>query len=195
VNNDIRIISSEWLKEMVSHAVRPEIGAVGAKLYYQNETIQHAGVIVGVGGVAGHAHKRLPRQSAGYFARAQVIQNFSALTGACLVIRREVYDEVGGLDEVNLPIAFNDVDLCLRIREKGYRILWTPYAELYHLESASRGADTEPDKLPRFTGEQEFMKSSWKDRLLWDPYYSPNLTLDKEDFSFDKPRTRTPWKI
>jgi glycosyltransferase involved in cell wall biosynthesis len=194
VNNDIRTISSEWLTEMVSHAVRPEIGAVGAKLYYENETIQHAGIIVGIGGVAGHAHKRLPRQSTGYFARAQVIQNWSAVTGACLVMRRQVYDEVGGLDEVNLPIAFNDVDLCLRIREKGYRILWTPYAELYHLESASRGADTHPDKLPRFTREQEFMKFTWKDRLLCDPYYSPNLTLHKEDFSFDTPRTLKPWR-
>jgi hypothetical protein len=103
-------------------------------------------------------------------------------------MRRQVYDEVGGLDEVNLPIAFNDVDLCLRIREKGYRILWTPYAELYHLESASRGADTHPDKLPRFT------KFTWKDRLLCDPYYSPNLTLHKEDFSFDTPRTLKPWR-
>jgi GT2 family glycosyltransferase len=195
VNNDIRIISSEWLREMVSHAVRPEIGAVGAKLYYENETIQHAGIIVGIGGVAGHAHKRLARRSTGYFARAQVIQNLSAVTGACLVMRRQVYDEVGGLDEVNLPIAFNDVDLCLRIREKGYRILWTPYAELYHLESASRGPDTDPDKLPRFTREQEFMKLNWKDRLLCDPYYSPNLTLHKEDFSFDRPRTLKPWRL
>jgi GT2 family glycosyltransferase len=110
-------------------------------------------------------------------------------------MRRQVYDEVGGLDEVNLPIAFNDVDLCLRIREKGYRILWTPYAELYHLESASRGPDTDPDKMPRFTREQEFMKLNWKDRLLCDPYYSPNLTLHKEDFSFDRPRTLKPWRL
>ena len=194
VNNDIRIISSEWLGEMVSHALRPEIGAVGAKLYYENETIQHAGIVVGIGGVAGHAHKQLSRRSTGYFARTQVIQNFSAVTGACLVMRRQVYDEVRGLDEVNLPIAFNDVDLCLRIQEKGYRILWTPYAELYHLESASRGPDTNPDKLPRFTREQEFMKFTWKDRLLCDPYYSPNLTLHKEDFSLDEPRALKPWR-
>jgi glycosyltransferase involved in cell wall biosynthesis len=195
VNNDIRIISSEWLREMVSHAVRPEIGAVGAKLYYENETIQHAGIIVGIGGVAGHAHKRLSRQSVGYFARAQVLQNYSAVTGACLVVRHNVYDEVGGLNEVDLPIAFNDVDLCLRIQQKGYRILWTPYAELYHLESATRGPDTDPDKLPRFIREQEFMRSKWGDRLVSDPYYSQNLTLNKEDFSLDAPRRQAPWKV
>ena len=194
VNSDIRVISSEWLSEMVSHAVRPEIGAVGAKLYYENETIQHAGIIVGLGGIAGHAHRHSPRSGAGYYSRAQVLQNYSAVTGACLVLRHNVYQEVGGLNEADLPIAFNDVDLCLRIQQKGYRILWTPYAELYHLESASRGADTDPDKLPRFVKEQEFMMSKWKDRMVYDPYYSPNLTLNKEDFSFDKPRTHAPWK-
>jgi O-antigen biosynthesis protein len=194
VNNDIKVISSEWLAEMISHAVRPEIGAVGAKLYYPSETIQHAGIIIGLGGIAGHAHRHLPRQGAGYYARAQVLQNYSAVTGACLVLRRNIYDEVGGLNESDLPIAFNDLDLCLRIQQKGYRILWTPYAELYHLESASRGADTDPDKLARFIKEQEFMKSTWKDRLAYDPYYSRNLTLNKEDFSFDKPRRDAPWK-
>ena len=194
INNDIKVISSEWLREMVSHALRPEIGAVGAKLYYPNDIIQHAGVVVGIGGIAGHAHKNLPREGAGYFARAQVLQNYSAVTGACLVLRHNVYDEVGGLNEVDLPIAYNDIDLCLRIQEKGYRILWTPYAELYHLESASRGPDTDPEKLPRFIKEQEFMKSKWKERLAYDPYYSRSLTLIKEDFSLDKPRRHAPWK-
>lgn len=194
INNDVEIISSEWLAEMVSHALRPEIGAVGAKLYYPNDIIQHAGVIIGLGGIAGHAHRNLPRKAAGYYARAQVIQNYSAVTGACLVLRRSVYDEVGGLNEMDLPIAYNDVDLCLRIQEKGYRILWTPYAELYHLESASRGADTDLERLGRFIKEQEFMKSKWKERLAYDPYYSRSLTLNKEDFSFDKPRRHAPWK-
>src|SRR4029453_13518541 len=138
--------------------------------------------------------RHLPRQGAGYYARAQVLQNYSAVTGACLVLRRNIYDEVGGLNESALPIAFNDLDLCLRIQQKGYRILWTPYAELYHLESASRGADTDPDKLARFIKEQEFMKSTWKDRLAYDPYYSRKLKLNKEDFSFDKPRRDAPWK-
>lgn len=194
VNNDVKIISSDWLREMVSHAVRPEIGAVGAKLYFENETIQHGGIVLGVGGIAGHAHRHLPRKAAGYYARAQVAQNYSAVTGACLVIRRSVYEEVGGLNEEDLAIAYNDVDLCMRIQQQGYRILWTPYAELYHLESASRGPDTEDDKLPRFNREQEFMRSMWNERLLYDPYYNPNLTLRKEDFSFDKPRVVKPWK-
>ena len=195
LNNDIKIISSKWLAEMVGHAVRPEIGAVGAKLYYENETIQHAGIVLGLGGIAGHAHKHLPRQAAGYYARAQVVQNYSAVTGACLVLRHDVYDEVGGFNEVDLPIAFNDIDLCLRIQQNGYRILWTPYAELYHLESATRGPDSGLDKSPRFMREQEFMKSKWGDRLVFDPCYSRNLTLNKEDFSLDTPRRRAPWKI
>ena len=195
VNNDVRIISQEWLKEMVRHALRPEIGAVGAKLYYANDTLQHAGIIMGLGGVAGHPHKCLPKISPGYFCRAQVIQNFSAVTGACLVMRRRVFDEVGGLDEVNLPVAFNDVDLCLRLRELGYRILWTPYAELCHLESASRGRDDLPIQEARFKREIAYMRKRWGDRLFSDPYYNPNLSLETTDFSLAfPPRAPKPWK-
>ncbi|ACX96324.1 glycosyltransferase family 2 protein [Halothiobacillus neapolitanus] len=183
INNDVEVISPDWLTEMVSHALREDIGCVGAKLYYSNDTLQHAGVILGIGGVANHSHKNSKRDSPGYFARLIVAQNFSAVTAACLIIRKSVYDQVGGLDEVNLKVAFNDVDFCLKVREAGYRNLWTPYAELYHHESISRGTEDSPEKQARFRGEVEFMQSKWGDALKLDPFYSPNLTQDREDFS------------
>jgi len=168
---------------MVSHAVRPEIGCVGAKLYYDDETIQHAGVIIGLGGVAGHSHKLFPRGASGYFHRLKIVQNLSAVTAACLVIRKTVYEQVGGLEEEGLRIAFNDVDLCLKVREAGYRNLWTPYAELYHHESKSRGTEDTPEKIERFNAEIVFVKAKWGVHLECDPCYSPNLTLAREDFS------------
>ena len=196
INNDIKVISPGWLKEMVSHALRPGIGAVGAKLLYPDDTVQHAGVILGVKGVAGHAHKLIPRNSPGYLNRAMIIQNLSAVTGACMVLRRAVFEELGGLDEVNLTVAFNDVDFCMRILENNYRIVWTPYAELYHLESASRGRDDTQENAPRFSKEIKYMMHVWKDRLTTDPCYSQNLTLHGEDFSFAMPpRVLKPWKI
>lgn len=183
VNNDIEVISPEWLTEMVSHACRPEIGCVGAKLYYGNDTLQHGGVILGIGGVANHAHKNFKRDDPGYFARLTVYQNYSAVTAACLVVRREIYDEVGGLDEENLKVAFNDVDFCLKVREAGYRNLWTPYAELYHHESISRGNEDTPEKMERFQKEVNFMVKKWGRVLEVDPYYNPNLTKVRENFS------------
>lgn len=183
VNNDIEVISPDWLTEMVSWAVQPDIGCVGAKLYYANDTIQHAGVILGIGGVAGHSHKYFPRDHHGYFSRLKVAQNLSAVTGACLLVRKEVYQEVGGLNANDLKVAFNDVDFCLKVREAGYRNVWTPYAELYHLESISRGAEDSPEKVLRFEGESEFMRKSWAAQLAADCFYSPNLTLSREDFS------------
>jgi GT2 family glycosyltransferase len=183
INNDIEVINPDWLSEMVSHALRPEIGCVGAKLYYEDETIQHAGVIVGLGGVAGHSHKYFHRNSPGYHGRLKIIQNLSAVTAACLVVRKDVYEEVGGLEEINLRVAFNDVDFCLKVREAGYRNLWTPYAELYHFESKSRGTENTPEKQARFNREIEYMKSKWGETLKQDPFYSPNLTLAREDFS------------
>lgn len=183
VNNDIEPINPEWLREMVSHACRPDIGCVGAKLYYPNDTIQHGGVILGIGGVAGHAHKYFSRNSPGYFSRLFLTQNLSAVTAACLVVRKSVFDEVGGLNEVDLPIAFNDVDFCLRVREAGYRNLWTPHAELYHHESISRGADNNSQKRARALGEATYMRSTWGDKLDHDPAYNPNLTLVHEDFT------------
>jgi len=185
LNDDVEIISENWMMEMVQHALRSDIGAVGAKLYYDNGTIQHAGVVLGIGGVAGHGHKYFPRKAHGYFSRLKLIQNCSAVTGACMAVRRELYEEIGGLDEENLPIAFNDVDFCLRLGEAGYRNLWTPYAEAYHHESASRGVDNTPAKLRRFASEIEYMKRRWGDILTNDPYYSRHLTLEHEDFSID----------
>jgi GT2 family glycosyltransferase len=195
VNNDIDIITSTWLTEMVSHAIRQEIGVVGAMLYYPNDTIQHAGVVLGIGGVAGHIHKYLPRGISGYSSRAALIQNFSVVTAACMLMRRSVFEEVGGLNEDNLPVAFNDVDLCIRIHNSGYRILWTPYAELYHYESATRGSDHTPEQLPRFVKEVNYMKQRWEDILNNDPYYSPNLSLESgENFSLAyPPRVKRPW--
>lgn len=183
INNDIEVISPDWLTEMVSHAIRPDVGCVGAKLYYPDNTIQHAGVICGLGGVAGHSHKYFPAAASGYFHRLKVIQNLSAVTAAVLLVKKSVFVEVGGLNEQNLKIAFNDVDFCLKVKTAGYRNLWTPYAELYHHESISRGAEDSPEKIERFRTEIEYMKMCWKNELLHDPYYSPNLTLVREDFS------------
>jgi len=187
LNNDIEVISPDWLTSMVAHALRPGIGAVGAKLLYPNATVQHGGVILGIGGVAGHAHKHFCRKSYGAFSRLSLTQNISAVTGACLVIKKSIFEVVNGLDEENLGVAFNDVDLCLRLREAGYRNVWTPLAELYHHESASRGYEDTPEKRARFQKEVEFMKHRWGKQLLNDPYYSPNLTLDFEDFSYAWP--------
>jgi GT2 family glycosyltransferase len=183
LNNDLEVIHPDWLTEMVSQAMRPDIGAVGAKLYYANDTIQHAGVIVGLGGMAGHGFKYLAREAPGYHFRPWLIQNYSAVTAACLVMRRGIFQEVGGLEEKHLKVAFNDVDLCLRLRERGYRIVWTPYAELYHLESASRGLDNTVKKYFRLRHELNYMKKRWGEVLLADPYYNPNLTREYEDFS------------
>lgn len=182
INNDIEVIHGDWLSEMVSHAIRPEIGAVGALLYYPDNTIQHAGVLLGIGGVANHANIAKQRGFGGQMSRGLLIQNLSAVTAACLLIRREIFDAVGGLD-ARLQVAFNDVDFCLRVREKGYLNLWTPYAELYHHESASRGYEDTPAKMARFQGEVAFMTERWGDQLFNDPAYNPNLTLESTDFA------------
>lgn len=185
INNDVEVINSEWLTEMVMHAIRPEIGCVGAKLYYANGQIQHAGVITSLGGVAGHSHKYFPKDSVGYFHRLVLVQDLTAVTAACLLVKRSIYNEVGGLNETDLTVAFNDVDFCLRVFSAGYRNLWTPYAELYHHESISRGAEDNPEKVARFNKEMDYMKSTWSDLLTLDPHYSPNLTKDREDFSMN----------
>ena len=187
LNNDLEVISPEWLSEMVSHVLRPGVGAVGARLWYPNNTLQHGGVVLGVGGVAGHSHKHLPRGQYGYFGRACILQSFSGVTAACHLIRKSVYEEVGGLNETDLKIAFNDVDFCLRVREAGYRNVWTPYAELYHYESATRGFENNPEKQARFAKEVQYMKQRWGDQLLTDPAYNPNLTLEHQDFSLAWP--------
>jgi glycosyltransferase involved in cell wall biosynthesis/SAM-dependent methyltransferase len=195
LNNDVEVINSDWLDEMVSHALRPGVGAVGALLYYPDGQIQHAGVVIGRGGIAGHIHTGLRRGEFGYFGRAAILQNLSAVTAACLVMSKAVFDEVGGLNEKDLTVSYNDVDLCLRIREAGYRIVWTPYAELYHHESASRGSDADPDNIARSDAEASYMSRRWSHILKCDPYYNPNLRLDGPAFGLAfPPRVDWPWR-
>jgi len=186
LNNDIEVITEDWLEELVSHALRPHVGAVGAMLYYPDGTIQHAGVVTGVHGVAAHPYSGMPRGFPGQMSRARLTQAMSAVTAACLVVRRDVYDEVGGLD-TTLAVAFNDVDFCLRLRERGYTNIWTPFAELYHHESATRGTENTPEKHERFMREVELMKRRWGVALERDPAYNPNLTLAGEPFSLAFP--------
>ncbi|KPX28110.1 Glycosyl transferase, group 2 protein [Pseudomonas ficuserectae] len=186
INNDIEVITPEWLSEMVSIALQPKVGAVGARLWYPDNRLQHGGVVVGIGGVAGHAHKYLPKGAHGYFCRAELIQEFSAVTAACLIIKKSIFDEVGGLDEQHLKIAFNDVDFCLRVQEAGYLNVWTPFSELYHHESATRGLEDTPQKQERFGLEIRYVKNRWPN-ILVDYTYNPNLTLDHEDFSLAWP--------
>ncbi|HLP81482.1 MAG TPA: hypothetical protein VK141_05795, partial [Nitrosomonas sp.] len=171
-------------------AAQPGIGAVGARLWYPDDTLQHAGVILGVGGIAAHSHKHLPRQKTDQFVRVSCTQNLSAVTAACLIVRKSIYEQVGGLNEQDLQVAFNDVDFCLRILEAGYRNVWTPHAELYHHESATRGYENTPEKMARFSTEIEYMKQRWSHLLFNDPAYNPNLTLDHEDFSLAVPPRR-----
>ena len=183
VNNDIEIITPGWLDEMVGLVLRPGVGAVGAKLWYPDDTLQHGGVIVGLGGVAGHAHWGIGRHDPGYFGRAVLTQVMSAVTAACLVVRKSVYEQVHGLDETHLKIAFNDVDFCLKLTEAGYRNVWTPYAEMYHHESATRGADDSPEKEARFSSEVAYMHRRWGHLFSCDPYYNVNLTLSLPSFA------------
>ncbi|MBC7752125.1 MAG: glycosyltransferase [Candidatus Saccharibacteria bacterium] len=185
INNDIEVISPEWLSEMVSHALRPEVGAVGAKLLYPNNTIQHAGILLGVTGIAAHAHRNIPRDQHGYFGRASLLQSFSAVTAACLLVRKSLYESIGGLNAIDLKVAFNDVDFCIRLRDAGYRNIFTPYAELYHHESATRGSEESPENIVRFAKEVDYMKKNKS--LSPDPAYSPNLTIDNDDFSLANP--------
>jgi O-antigen biosynthesis protein len=175
LNNDVEVISPEWLEALLEHAQRPSVGIVGAKLLYPNDAVQHAGVIVGIGGFADHAFRRLAASEPGYRGLASVVRNVSAVTGACLMVRRAVFEELGGFDE-RLRVAFNDIDFCLRARERGYLVVLTPHALLYHHESATRGT-----LHPRF--EYQYMRRRWGEVIAaGDPYYNPNLTLDREDF-------------
>ncbi|WP_305845639.1 glycosyltransferase family 2 protein [Photobacterium kishitanii] len=182
LNNDVEVINKDWLSEMVSLASRSEIGCVGAKLYYPNNTIQHAGVICGIGGVAGHSHKHFDKSDSGYFSRLNLRQNLLAVTAACLVVRKDVFNKVNGLNEKDLKIAFNDVDFCLKVHSAGYLNVWTPYAELYHHESISRGFEDSPEKIERFNREIEYMRNTWSELLDNDKYYNNNLTKDHENF-------------
>lgn len=185
LNNDTEIITKSWIEEMLMYAQRQDVGAVGTKLYYGDDTIQHAGVVLKLGRhrAAGHIFSKVDKENLGYMGRLCYAQNLSAVTFACVMIPRHVWDEVGGLDE-SFAVAFNDVDMCMRIRKAGYLIVWTPYAELYHYESKSRGLEDTPEKKKRFEGEVKRFQERWKDELAaGDPYYNPNLSLDREDFS------------
>jgi GT2 family glycosyltransferase len=182
MNNDLEVINSDWIERMLEYIQRPDIGIVGAKLYYPDNTLQHGGVIIGIGGSAGHIHKHASRSSIGYFGRLVFPQNLSAVTGACLMIKKSIFEDVGGFDP-SYQLAFGDIDLCLKVRSKGYLIVWTPYAELYHHESKTRGYEDTPEKQSRFEIEKVNLVKHWKNFLNeGDPYYNPNLSLDDEDF-------------
>ena len=187
LNDDTEVITPDWLDEMVAQVLRPGVGAVGAKLYYDNGTVQHAGVVLGIGGVAGHVHRGLDRLEIGYFGRAVCVQQLSAVTGACMVVRREAWEQVSGLNETDLAIGYNDVDFCLRLGEAGWTVTWTPYAELYHHESLTRGSDVEGANAERLSAEGRYMHEIWGMRLREDRAYNPNLTLVYEDFSLAFP--------
>lgn len=183
LNNDVEVITPNWLEEMLMYAQREDVGAVGCKLLYPDDTIQHAGIIVGLGGVAAHSHRGYPADSVGYVGRLIVSQDLSAVTAACLMVKKSIFEEVGGLSE-KYKVTYNDVDFCLRIREKGYLNVMNPFAQLYHYESKSRGLEDTSEKYQRFMNEQAMFKEDWHEILEnGDPYYNPNLTLSAEDFS------------
>jgi GT2 family glycosyltransferase len=183
LNNDIEVIDGNWLEEMVAHVVRPEVGCVGAKLLYPDRRVQHAGVYLGIGKLAAHGYRLAAADIPGQLNRMLTVQNVSAVTAACMLIRKAVFDEIGGFDEKELKVALSDIDLCLKVGAAGYLNLWTPFAELIHHESTSRGHDTTPAKAKRLADERRILCARWGAQLIFDPYYSPNLTYDHEDFS------------
>lgn len=183
LNNDTEIINDDCLSDMLSICQREEVGIVGARLYYPDDTIQHAGVVIGFGGIAGHTFIGQPRFEPGYFARAMCTQDYSAVTAACMMTKKSVFEEVGGLTE-EFKVAFNDIDYCMKVRKLGKLVVYDAFAELYHYESKSRGLEDTPEKVARFNSEIERFRDRWEDILeKGDPYYNPNLTLDKSDFS------------
>jgi len=183
LNNDTRVINPSWLDELAMHAVRPEIGPVGAKLLFPHDHVQHAGIVLGIGGIGSEAFKYIHKSDDGYIHRALLIGNYSAVTGACMAVRKSVWREVGGFDEENTPNAFSDVDFCLRCSEAGYRSVFTPFAQLIHEQSASRG----PENSPQFDAAVVYMRARWSQAIAKDPYYNPNLSLEREDFTLAFP--------
>ena len=177
LNNDITVITPDWIQEFLGFCSRPDTAVVGARLYYPDNTIQHAGIVIGIGGIAGSLFVDLPRERSGYLHKAALIQDLSAVTAACMMVKKSMYEELGGMDEV-LAVAFNDVDFCLRVRKRGYLVVYDPFVEMYHHESRSRGAEDTTEKIRRFQGEIEFMRTRWIGLLKeGDPYYNPNLSL------------------
>ena len=194
LNNDISVIGEGWLDELVVHAVRPSVGAVGARLLFPDGTVQHAGVVIGLGGVAGHLYYGGPGDTGGYYNHLALTRNMSAVTAACMALRKSVFQEVGGLDAEGLAVAFNDVDLCLKIRAAGYDIVWTPHAELYHHESASRGEDVAPEAKARFDAEVDLMRERWGQTLARDPFFNPVFSRFHSDYQLASPPNRVqPW--
>ncbi len=183
LNNDTEILHDDWLTAMVEYAQRPSIGAVGAKLIYGNDTIQHAGVVLGIGGIAGHSHRHLDRSAGGYANNVRLTTNYSAVTAACLMLRRDVFTAVGGFDET-FPVAYNDVDLCLRIRERGLYNVYLPHVELMHYESQTRGYDVDAESIERDRNERARLQQRWQQAWSVDPFYSPHLTLGAENFGY-----------
>jgi GT2 family glycosyltransferase len=195
LNNDVEVITQGWLSEMAAQALRPEVGAVGCKLFYPDGTIQHAGIVVGIGGRAGHPHLGLQRGALGYFGRATCVQRLSAVTAACLVMRREVFVDIGGFNERDFAIAFNDVDLGLRLNRAGLAVIWTPHAELFHHESASLGTPTSDQRQQQFEQECANLTRCWPEAIKNDPFYNPNLTNTGGDWSVAiPPRVIRPWR-
>ena len=183
LNNDVEVITTDWLEELTANCQRKDVGIVGTRLYYPDDTIQHAGIVIGIGGVAGALFVGMPRMFTGYLHKAAIQQDLSAVTAACMMVKRSVYEELGGLEE-ELKVAFNDVDFCLRARDKGYLVVYDPNVELYHFESKSRGTEDSKEKVRRFQNEIEYMRSHWLELLKkGDPMYNPNLTLTKWDYS------------
>lgn len=183
LNNDVEVINPRWIEELLGNCQRKEVGIVGAKLYYPDDTIQHAGTVIGIGGIAGHAFLNMPRSRTGYLHKASLQMDLSAVTAACMMMKRQVFKQLGGFEE-RLSVAFNDVDLCLRTVQVGYLVVYNPEVELYHYESKSRGAEDSEEKVRRFQEEIEFMRCRWMDLLKkGDPYYNRNLTLSKWNYS------------
>ena len=190
LNNDIQIITPNWIEEMLMYSQRRDVGAVGAKLYYLNGSIQHAGMIMGLSEVAGHIYLGAPHDTIGYMGKLQIVQNMSAVTAACMMVRKQVFEEAGQFAP-EFPVSFNDVDLCMKIRKAGYLIVWTPYAEAYHLESRSRGYNTHPEKKRRLAQETALFKAKWeKELVMGDPYYNCNFSLDKTDYKIKITKNR-----
>lgn len=188
LNNDTEVINEEWLESLVEYSQLEGIGAVGAMLLFPDNTYQHGGVVLGIGGMAGHAYKGFPIDIGGILERNHIISNVSGVTGACLMIKRKLFLELGGFDE-NLKVACNDIEFCIRLMNKGFRNVYTPYSKLYHYESKTRGYEDTPEKKVRFQKEREYLINKWPEYIKNDPYYNPNLTRDKEDFDIDFERT------
>jgi len=194
LNNDTEVISSDWIEEMLGHLLQPGVGIVGAKLLYGDGRVQHAGDTVGPGGCAHHLHAMLEKDDPGYCNRAVLAQDLSAVTAACMFTWKDLYEKMGGLDGRNLPVAFNDVDYCLRVRKSGLRVVWTPHALLYHHESVSRGLDRTPESIKRARKELAYMRRAWKHVMNHDPFYNPNLSYSRPDFSLSNtPIVWKPW--